>query len=252
MKTIAIIQARMGSSRLPGKVMADIGGQPMIHRVVSRAQQAKRLDAVLVATSDHPSDRGLAEYCRQLGIACFQGSEHDVLDRYYQAALASEADVIVRLTADCPLLDPHVIDQVVASFHEGGADYVSNTLTCSYPDGLDTEVFHHDALAQAWKEATLTSEREHVTPFIHKQPQRFRLRNVAQPVDWSALRWTVDEPQDLEFVRSVYACFEDDSFGMDDVLAVLRNQPDLGQINAGFQRNEGYLKSLREDRGIEA
>lgn len=251
MKTIAIIQARMGSSRLPGKVMADLAGEPMIQRVVSRAQQAKRLDAVMVATSDHPSDAQLAEHCRQLGVACVRGSEGDVLDRYYHAAVSAEADVIVRLTADCPLLDPHVIDQVVASFHQGGADYVSNTLTCTYPDGLDTEVFHLEALSQAWKEATLKSEREHVTPFIHQRPQRFRLRNVAHPVDFSAHRWTVDEPQDLEFVRSIYACFTDDSFGMEDVLTLLHDRPELRQINAGFQRNEGYIKSLREDRGEE-
>lgn len=248
MRTVAIIQARMGSSRLPGKVMADLGGRPMIQCVVSRAERAQNLDAVLVATSDQPGDDELAQYCQHAGIRCFRGSENDVLDRYYHAARHAEADVVVRLTADCPLLAPEVIDLVVANFREGGFDYVSNTLECTYPDGLDTEVFQREALERSWREATLKSEREHVTPYIHQHPDRFRLKNVAQKDDYSALRWTVDEPQDLEFVRAIYLRAGDPiAFGMQTVLDLMREYPELGQLNAGFQRNEGYLKSLRED-----
>lgn len=247
MRTVAVIQARMGSSRLPGKVMADIQGQPMLQRVVERALRANRVDTVMVATSDHPADRALADYCRQQGVPCFQGSEDDVLDRFYHAARSMDAHVIVRLTADCPLLDPEVIDRVVADFQNGGADYVSNTLTCTYPDGLDTEVFHRDILEQAWRYASLKSEREHVTPYVYNHPQRFRLRNVTHEADFSELRWTVDEPQDLAFVRAVYAAFGDAHFGMGAVLQLLQEHPELGQVNSGILRNEGYLKSLRED-----
>jgi spore coat polysaccharide biosynthesis protein SpsF len=243
----AIIQARMASTRLPGKVMADLAGKPLVERVVERTRLAASLDLVLVATSDRPSDDPLASHCAARDILCFRGSQDDVLDRYYRAASEIGADVIVRLTADCPLLDPGVIDSVVETFRSGEFDYVSNTLRPTYPDGLDTEVFGREALDRAWRKATLSSEREHVTPYIWKHPDQFRVGNVANEEDLSALRWTVDEPQDLEFVRRVYTSLGNRQFSMSDVLAVLREYPDLAEINGGFARNEGYQKSLRED-----
>lgn len=248
MKTVAIIQARMGSTRLPGKVMADVAGRPLLYHVVKRAQQARTLDLVIVATSDQPADDVVARFCAEANIPCFRGSEDDVLDRYYQAAKNHEAAVVVRLTADCPLLDPSVIDKVVQAFRAGYYDYVSNVVPPTYPDGLDTEVFRVDALERAWREALVKSDREHVTPYIAEQPDLFRLGNVSYPQDLSGLRWTVDRPEDLEFVRRVHDYLGPaPSFGMMAILALLREHPELMEINSGIQRNKAYQKPLRED-----
>ena len=174
-KVLAIIQARMGSTRFPGKVMTDLAGRPLLDHVVKRAQQAHMLTLVRVATSDCPADDIIAQFCKEEEIPYFRGSEEDVLDRFYHAAEHFSADVIVRLTADCPLLDPEIIDRVVKFFQSGEYDYVSNTrIEPTYPDGLDTEVFRYSALERAWREACLRSEREHVTPYIWKQPTLFR------------------------------------------------------------------------------
>ncbi len=248
MKTVAIIQARMASTRLPGKILIDLAGRPLLHHVVARAGQAKTLDQVIVATTDSATDDETAQYCRQVSIPCFRGSEDDVLDRYYQSAKRFEADVVVRLTADCPLQDPEVIDKVVRVFNTGDYDYVSNTIDPTYPDGLDTEVFSRLALERAWQEAALKSEREHVTPYIWKHPTLFRLANVRNDIDLSKLRWTVDERQDLEFVRAVYVHLaHTPAFGMKQLLDLLDKHPELTEINAHFGRNEGYEKSLRAD-----
>ncbi|GAB4407530.1 MAG: glycosyltransferase family protein [Anaerolineae bacterium] len=250
MKIVAIIQARMASTRLPGKVLAEIAGQPMLYHVIQRTQQTRNLDLVVVATSTNQADDAIAQFCQTANLPCFRGSENDVLDRYYQAARHFEAEIIVRLTADCPLLDPKVIAKVVQTFQAGIFDYVSNTLQCTYPDGLDTEVFSLAALTQAWLEAHLASEREHVTPYIWKNPAKFRLCNVAGEHDFSAFRWTVDESQDLAFVRAVYEYLGPGPFGMAAILDLLETHPDLSKTNAAFGRNEGYQKSLREDNGI--
>jgi len=228
--------------------MADLAGRPMLYHVVKRAQQARSLDLVVVATSDRPSDDIVAEYCHEIGTPCFRGSEDDVLDRYIQAARIHEADPITRLTADCPLLDPKVIDDVARAFLEGDYDYVSNALEPTYPDGLDTETFRREALERAWREGRLKTEREYATVYIWKNPALFRLLNVTNEEDLSHLRWTVDEPEDLEFVRRVYEYLgPEPSFGMTEVLALLREYPELNKINSGFARNEGYQKSLTED-----
>lgn len=247
MKTIALIQARMSSSRLPGKVLQDIVGQPMLLRVIRRAKQASSVDLVAIITSTHEDDDAIEILCKEKGISCFRGSLDDVLDRYYQAAIYFQADIVVRLTADCPLLDPKIIDKVVQTFHQGAFDYVSNTLECTYPDGLDTEIFRFEALEKAWKEARLQSEREHVTPYIFKRPELFQLGSVKQEEDLSALRWTVDTPPDLEFVRTIYNLFKDVEFGMADILKLVKEHPEVLEINSGQQRNEGYEKSLQED-----
>jgi spore coat polysaccharide biosynthesis protein SpsF len=248
MKTVAIIQARMTSTRLYGKVMAEVGGRPLLSHVVSRAQQAVTIDLVTVATSDRSTDDVIAQFCRGGNIPCVRGSEDNVLDRYYQAAKHFEAGVIARLTADCPLLDPTLIDKVVRFFYAGDYDYVSNTLEPSYPDGLDTEVFKRQALARAWREARLKSEREHVTTYIWKQPNLFHLGCVKNDQDLSKLRWTVDEHEDLEFVRRVYDHLGTQRhFGMAEVLTLLQEHPELCQINSKFQRYDGYRKLLSED-----
>jgi spore coat polysaccharide biosynthesis protein SpsF (cytidylyltransferase family) len=248
-KVVAIIQARMGSTRLPGKIMKDVAGRPLLAQVIRRARAARTLDRVAVATSDAPPDNIVETLCEDAGVPCFRGSEEDVLDRYYRAAERFEAGTIVRLTADCPLLDPEVIDRVVREFGGGEYDYMANIHPPTFPDGLDTEVFTRQALECAWREAVLRSDREHVTPFIWRQPDRFRLGNVTNTTDLSACRWTVDEPQDLEFVRLVYSrCDAGDLFGMEEVLRLLRAHPELQGLNTGLHRNEGYEKSIRADQ----
>lgn len=248
-RTIAILQARMGSTRLPGKVMQDLAGKPLLQRVIERASGAHYLDGLVIATTENASDDVIATFCAEQTVACFRGDEQDVLDRYYRAASVYQADVVVRLTADCPLLDPNVTDQVIQAFQAGDFDYVSNSLEPTFPDGLDTEVFSMNALARAWRDAKLKSQREHVTPYICDHPDLFRLGNVRNATDLSWMRWTVDEPRDLEFVRRVYEYFGDDSFGMNDLVRVMAQHPDWMALNAGIERNEGYAKSLLMDAG---
>jgi glutamate-1-semialdehyde 2,1-aminomutase/spore coat polysaccharide biosynthesis protein SpsF len=246
MTTLAIIQARMASTRLPGKVLADIMGQPMLWQVVQRAKRAQTLDRVVVATSTGAADDALAAFCDAADIVCVRGSEDDVLARFYQAASLYQADVVVRITADCPLLDPQVIDRVVQAFHTGAYDYVSNTLRYTYPDGLDVEVFSFEALQQAHHAARKPSEREHVTPYL-RQASLFRTHNVEHSVDQGLqeYRWTVDEPADLAFVRRVYQALADrPNFGLSDVLALLAAHPDLQHAQGQSIMNEGYYRTV--------
>jgi len=240
----------MTSTRLPGKVLLDIFGRPMLIRVVERVRAGQTIDVAAVITSNHESDNLIEECCGREGIPCFRGSLDDVLDRYYQAALHYRGDVIVRITADCPLIDPDVVDRTVKYFQEGSFDYVSNTIELTYPDGLDTEVFSFATLERAWKEARLKSEREHVTAYIYKHPEIFALGCVKNEEDLSSHRWTVDTPQDLDFVRAVYDYFNDRPFGMTDILKYLEEHPEVAALNKGQMRNEGYLKSLQEDAQI--
>lgn len=237
----------MGSKRLPGKVLSLIEGRTMLERVVERARQAKRVERVVVATSEATEDDPVAVVCRDSSIDVFRGSEHDVLDRYLGAARRFDVDSIVRLTADCPLLDPVVVDAVIARFAAGDVDYAANINPPTFPDGLDTEVFSRSALEQAGREARLRSEREHVTLYIRNRPEIFRIANVRHAQDLSAMRWTVDESDDLELVRAVYAEFGNPDFGMEDVLRLLADQPKLAQSNARFERDEGLRASLRQD-----
>lgn len=222
----------------------------MIERQVERTRRARAIARVVVATSDHASDDALASLCADMQVDCFRGSLNDVLDRYYRAAERYRANVVVRLTGDCPLIDPDVIDDAVHVYQQGQADYASNTLAPTYPDGLDVEVFSTKALECAWREATLPSEREHVTPFIYKHSERFRLAELRGDRDLSALRWTVDTPADYEFVSRVYEALypANPDFRLTDVLALLEREPHLHELNEGHRRNEGYAKSLREDR----
>jgi spore coat polysaccharide biosynthesis protein SpsF len=251
-RTVALIQARVSSKRLPGKVLLDIHGEPMLLHVVRRAGRARTLDDVAVITSCHEDDSAIEQVCLENAISCFRGSLDDVLDRYYHAALHFHADVIVRITADCPLLDPNVVDLVVKTFHEGSYDYFSNVLRCTYPDGLDTEVFHLQTLERAWREASLGSEREHVTAFIYKHPEIFRLGNMEHSEDLSDLRWTVDTVEDLEFVRAVYSRFKGELFGMNEIVDLIGKNPEIAELNMGQHRNEGYRISLKKDDEIKS
>lgn len=245
---VAVIQARMGSSRLPGKSLAPIEGRPMLWHVIQRVKRATLVDRVVVATSTNTLDDAIEEMCRESGVHCYRGSEHDVLDRFYVAARAEKASQVVRITADCPLIDPQVIDSVVRRFQRGDLDYASNAMVRSYPDGLDTEIFSFSVLERAWHEATKSSEREHVTPYLRSE--KFRTANVE--CDSTSLyqhyRWTVDEAEDLEFIRAVYrAMREMENFGMKDVLELIQKNPRLEKLNSEIVSNRGYYKSLLEE-----
>ena len=204
MKTVAIVQTRIGSSRLPGKVLMSIGETTMIGRVVSRLRAARSIDAIVIATTFSPADDRVEQAARDLDVDCFRGSEHDVLSRYAGAARWSDADAIVRVTSDCPLLDPDVIDGVVALL-DRRCDYASNTHVRSFPRGLDVEALHRDALERIDRMATSSSAREHVTAHVLEAPHRFVTKQLVSPVDNSDLRWTVDTEEDLETVRRLAA-----------------------------------------------
>lgn len=249
MKTVAIIQARMGSTRLAGKSLLDIEGQPLLGHVIDRTKASRLVDEVVLATTTGVEDAVLVSYAQSKGINAFRGSVHDVLDRFYQAALASHADVIVRITADDPFKDPEVIDLVIRRLLDSPElDYASNTITPTYPEGLDVEVIRFPALAKAWREAKLPSEREHMTPYIWKNPTIFKIANVVHEKDLSKLRWTLDYDADLEFARVIYRrLYRGQVFGMGEILGLLAAEPDLAQINTGFVRNAGYFNSTKNE-----
>lgn len=239
MKTIVIIQARMGSSRLPGKVLADIQGQPMLARVVNRVRQAKRVDEVVIATSVESGDDPLEEFCDRRGWPCYRGSHLDVLDRYYHAAAAFHADVVVRITSDCPLIDASMIDLVAGRVIDsrGAIDYCANVLAPrTFPRGLDTEAFTREALVRNWTEAGEPSCREHVTPYFYRNPELFRIAHVINPTDESAHRWTVDTPEDLQLVRQIFEHFAGREFGWQEVLSAFLGNPSWMLINAHVQQ----------------
>jgi spore coat polysaccharide biosynthesis protein SpsF len=231
MTTVCVIQARMGSERLPGKVLLPILDQPMLHWVVERVQRARLIDQVVIATTDRPQDDAIAALCRQRGWSCFRGSETDVLDRYYHAS--TDADHVVRVTSDCPLIDPAVMDYIIGAFHAAVpvVDYASNTHARTYPRGLDVEVFSRDALVQAWRDDTNPSWREHVTPYLYRHPDQFRLLDVTNPVDYSTYRLTVDTPQDLALIRQIYGYFGRGDFSWRETIALLTDHPDWLDIN---------------------
>ena len=231
-KVLAIIQARMASTRLPRKVMAQIHGEPMLTRVVRRTKRARTLGEVLVATSTSDQDDAIEDLCSWKGWPCFRGAEEDVLDRYYQAAKAYEGDPIVRITSDCPFIDPGLIDDAVAVFRGGSWDYASNTLEPrTFPRGLDTEIFSFEALQKAWELDENPAWREHVTPYLYRHPEAFRLTGILHDKDLSAMRWTVDTPEDLAFVRRIYRHFGHDEFHWKEVILLLENHPDWMEIN---------------------
>lgn len=239
MKTVAIVQARMGSTRLPGKVMLPIGGVPMIELLLRRLARAHTLDAIVVATSDDPANQLLVDHVLALGHGCVRGSETDVLARFVGAAQAHGADIVVRITGDCPLVDPALVDAAVLAFRADSVDYLSNVAPPTWPDGLDIEVFSAAALARAAAETAAPYDREHVTPYL-RRADRFRQASLTNAEDWSALRWTVDEPADFAVISRVFAHFgTDGDFGWRDVLALQQRQPALFAANQAIERNQG-------------
>jgi spore coat polysaccharide biosynthesis protein SpsF len=237
MQVVAIIQARMGSTRLPGKALMDLAGKTVLARVVERVSRMNRIQSVVVATSVNRENEPIAVECGRLGIHCFRGSEYDVLDRYAGAAREYKAEAIVRITADCPLIDPEISDSVVSEFVQRRADYASNIFPRTYPRGLDTEVFTRDALEQAWKHATEAHQREHVTPYLYEHPQVFRLASIQADAEYAYYRWTLDTQEDLELIRSIYSRFDGrERFSWRELLQLFEREPALVEINSHVQQ----------------
>ncbi len=248
-RTVAVIQARMSSTRLPGKVLLPLDGRPMIAFMLERVRRARRIDEIVLATSTDASDDPLAALMATLGVACHRGSLNDVLARFAGAVQGRDADVVVRLTGDCPLIDPALINRVVDHLRSQQLDYVSNTDPPSYPDGLDVEAFTARALHEAVRQARLPSEREHVTPYLYGHRELFRVGGVSGAVDLSALRWTVDHADDLAVVRALVEALPAGSArdaDLFDLLRALDRHPALREANR-HGRNEGYQASLRQD-----
>ena len=251
--TVVVIQARMASSRLPGKVMYDLGGKPVLDWVVQRAGRSKAVGRVVVATSDQDNDNLIAKFSEQQGYLCYRGSHFDVLDRVYQAAKAHNAAQVIRLTADCPLIDPALITKTVQFFWGGFGgdtildqplfDFAANRLpppaNRTFPIGLDTEIATFKALEAAWNEAAASHQREHVMPYLYENQDRFKTAVLHHEEDLGHLRWTLDTAEDLEFLRAVVARFPDDTFTWQDVYALLQREQELVEINAHVEHRDG-------------
>jgi spore coat polysaccharide biosynthesis protein SpsF len=232
---LAILQARMSSTRLPGKVLRPILGRPMLDWQIDRIKRSKAIDRLVVATSQEPSDDAIQSFCDARGVPCYRGALHDVLARFHGAVGAfGPAEHVIRLTADCPLIDWTVIDAAVALQRSEGSDLAGNVINRSYPDGLDVEVVSASALDRAHREATNPGHREHVTQYIYHHPETFRLAHLTQAPDLAALRWTVDTPADFEMVEKVFAGLADldNNFLQQDVLDFLDKHPEIVAINA--------------------
>ena len=241
MNIVAIVQARMGSTRLPNKVMKLIGGKPLIEIILTRLSQSKKIGQIVLATSKDSANEPLVEHVSSLGYFCYRGSESDVLDRYYQAAILSKAQIIIRITGDCPLVDVELIDEAIEKFISANVDYASNTSPPTFPDGLDIEVMKVGALELAHRSARDVFEREHVTPYI-KNSDSFSKINIENPEDLSIFRWTVDEPEDLQVIEDVFRIFHPNiKFGWKDVLSLQVNHPEIFASNANLVRNEGQF-----------
>ncbi len=233
-KVVAIVQARMGSSRLPGKVLLDLESCPVLGRVVNRLQRCKQVDEIVIATSDNSQDDAIESLCKAQQWLCFRGSESDVLDRFCRAAECARANVVVRVTADCPLIDPQVTDEVIQAFlsRSDDVDHVSNVLpTRTFPRGLDVEAFSRELLTRCEREDSNPAWREHVTELVFQRPEQFRVHCVTYPRDYSFMRWTLDTPSDLELIRLIYRHFGNDEFSWLEIVKLFEEQPQLLGIN---------------------
>ncbi len=255
MRTVGIIQARMNSMRLPGKVLYELSGLPMIAFMIARVRRASEIDEVVLATGDGAENDGLDAIGRKLGVQVYRGSENDVLSRYLGAAKASEADIVVRLTGDCPLADPGVISMVINHRSEHALDYCCNVKPPSWPDGLDVSVFTFETLALAAKEARLRSEREHVVPWMWKESslekgERLQVGNVTAPHDMSSARWTVDDSRDYIMLRTLAETMGNERLldaGWLEIMDCIGAHPEIAKLNAGIERDEGLRQSRAAD-----
>jgi len=237
---LAILQARMSSRRLPGKVLMDLHGSPMIMRQIRRIQQSQQINKLVVATSSEASDQPLIDVCTANNVSWFAGDLHDVLKRFYDCATQFKPEQVVRLTADCPLADPVIIDEVIEHHLERGNDYTTNAFPHTFPDGLDVEVIRFSALEQTHKQAVSAYDREHVTTYIRDHSERFTISSVCCEADLSRQRWTVDYPEDLMLIRRVFEQLlpQGEHFGYQQVLALLANEPELVKLNQRYVSGE--------------
>ena len=229
----------------------DIKSNPMINYLISRLKLSKKIDQIVLATTERNSDDILAEFVSNIGIDIYRGSENNVLDRFYKAAKKFEADIVIRITADCPLIDPYLIDKVIEDFNVNNEDYLSNALNPSFPDGLDCQIFSFDALKKSWKEAKLLSDREHVGTYIERTcPDKFKTGSLIKFKDLGHHRWTLDEPRDYTFLKEIFSRLwsEDKIFLTADILKLLDDSPELLNINKDIIRNQGYQRSLKNDK----
>ncbi|OGG87257.1 hypothetical protein A3B87_00090 [Candidatus Kuenenbacteria bacterium RIFCSPHIGHO2_02_FULL_39_13] len=246
---LCIIQARMGSIRLPNKVLKKVNGTPLLLYEIKRVQQTKKIDKIVVATTIDKADNQIEKFCRAKKISVFRGSENDVLDRYYKCALKyPDFKNIIRITGDCPLIDPKIIDATIELFEKGKYGYVSNTGKETFPDGMDIEIFTRHALTQAWHKAKLSSEREHVTQYIRKH-KKFKQGNLPAPADFGHFRLTVDEPEDFEVIKFLIKNSKTTDNYL-DYISLLTKNPKIMYKNMHIIRNEGLIKSLKNDEKI--
>ncbi len=245
----AILQARMSSSRLPVKVMKVLDGKnPLIYYVIEQMKNCKKVDKVIVATSDNKEDDVIEKFVSNLGIDCFRGKLNDVLDRYYKCAKKFKLSTIVRITCDNPLIDPSIVDNLVSIFEETDNDLVVNIKERTFPHGTEVEIFSFDALEKAWKSAKLPSEKEHVTPFFYNNSEKFKILNIKNERNLSHLRWTVDRDDDFDLVSKLVVIIKKRPILMSDILDALEKNPQLKTINQNHDALEGYKKSLDEDK----
>lgn len=243
MTTNAIIQARCGSTRFPNKVFADVNGKPLIWHVVNRLTHAKTINKIVIATTINEKDDKIEKWCNENNVACYRGSENDVLNRYYSASVAFPSDIVVRITADDPFKEPAVIDAVVNKLVNEGFDHVTNNYPPSWPEGLDCEAFTFAALEASEKSTNDAFEREHVTQYIYHNPDKFKIGNVASPKNLSYLRWTIDKEVDYEMVKAVYAHRNPANTGillLDEILDILEKNPEIKEINSSVERSAMY------------
>lgn len=252
MRYLAMIQARCGSSRLPGKVLMDLCGKTVLERVIERVQQSKYIDEIIVVTSLNMEDLKIVKLVSEMGVRVFCGSPLDVLDRYYQAAKLIKPEYIIRITADCPVFDYQLLDEAIEELKEE-SEYLGS-VTETFADGLDLEIVRYESLEKAWHEAVLPSEREHVTLYIKNHKELFNIQDyVCKFGELHQERWTIDEPEDYVFINSIYKYFysmEKENFLTHDILKYLEVNPEIRKINEGFIRNEGLLISLEHDKNI--
>ncbi len=254
MDTCAVIQARTGSTRLSEKVMMKLAEKTVLEHVIERVSRSELVDDIVVATTVNKLDLKIVELAAAKGISVFCGSEEDVLDRFYQAARLFKMNNIVRITADCPLVDPEIIDDIVRVFKDDNADYATNTIEETFPDGLDVEVFSFEALAETWRNAKLLSEREHVTSYIRNNKNRFKTASFKNDTDLSDKRWTLDREEDFDLLSRIFegVYCNNPEFRMRDVIDYLDKHGEIEKINSHIARNEGYIKSLKQDTVLEA
>ncbi len=242
MNITAIIQARMTSTRLPGKVLKTVLGKPLLEYQIERVKRSNFINEIVIATTTNESDDLIVELCKKIEIKYYRGSEEDVLSRYYEAAMENHSDIIIRLTSDCPIIDTNVMDQVIQNYieYQDQYDYVSNTLIRSYPRGMDTEAFSFKTLEQAYKNANKSYEREHVTPYIYQHPELFRIKTIKNKTDYSQHRWTVDTPEDFELIKRIIEALYpiNPTFTMNNIIELLNKNLDWIKINAHIEQKK--------------